>query len=195
MVGRKFDRALQFAVEVHRYDPRKGTEVPYVAHVLGVCSLVLEEGGSEIQAIAALLHDTAEDHGGQKTLDKIQADFGPDVMKIVKACSDTLATRKPKWRPRKERYLKRLAREPESVLLVSLADKLYNARAITRDYRICGERLWKRFKTGRDDQLWYYRRLRDTFAQRLPSCRMTGELAAAIGQLEELIAARGPSSQ
>src|SRR5438309_5845199 len=113
-VGETFDKALEFAVNTHRRDVRKGSNVPYVAHLLGVCSLVLEEGGSEDQAIAALLHDAAEDHGGAEMLEQINARFGQAVMEIVEACSDTLESPKPPWRDRKERYLERLAREPDS---------------------------------------------------------------------------------
>jgi (p)ppGpp synthase/HD superfamily hydrolase len=189
-LGRRFAEALQFAADVHRCDSRKGSDVPYVGHMLGVCSLVLEEGGSEDQAIAALLHDAAEDHGGAEMLEQIDSRFGPAVMEIVEACSDTLESPKPPWRVRKERHLDRLAREPDSVLLVSLADKLYNARAITRDYKSVGERLWSRFKTERDEQLWYYRSLSQTFVRRMPRCLMTGELVAVLDELDQLIATR-----
>jgi (p)ppGpp synthase/HD superfamily hydrolase len=190
--GNRFDEAAQFAIDVHREDTRKGSDIPYVGHLFGVCALVLEEGGSEDQAIAALLHDTAEDHGGRQMLEQVQARFGKEVMDIVEACSDTLE--EPAWRPRKEAYLKRLEGDPESVLLVSLADKLYNARAITRDYEAIGEELWDRFSTrdederGRNAQLWYYRSLRDVFRDRAPDLRMTQEFSDVVGELERLIA-------
>jgi (p)ppGpp synthase/HD superfamily hydrolase len=186
--SRRFDEAVPFAIEVHRDDTRKGSDIPYIGHLLGVCSLVIEEDGTEDQAIAALLHDTAEDHGGREMLEKIEARFGERVMKIVEACSDTLEDPKPDWRPRKEKYLKRLGEESEEVLLVSLADKLYNARAIVRDYRSVGDKLWDRFSKGRDEQLWYYRSLRETYRRRMPDARMTHELADVVGELARLSA-------
>jgi (p)ppGpp synthase/HD superfamily hydrolase len=190
-LGKRFDDALRFAVHVHCGDTRKGSEIPYVAHLLGVCSMVLEEGCGQDQAIAALLHDAAEDHGGEAMLEKIRASFGPRVAEIVAACSDTLETKKPPWRQRKERYLEHLEQASDAALLVCLADKLYNARAITRDYRLEGERLWKRFKAQRDEQLWYYRSLSKTFLRRLPACRMTDELGAVLDELEALVATAG----
>jgi (p)ppGpp synthase/HD superfamily hydrolase len=113
--------------------------------LLGVCALVVQDGGSEDEAIGALLHDAAEDAGGQARLDDIETRFGADVASIVKGCTDTLEDPKPAWRPRKEAYLARLPEKPTSVLRVSLADKLDNARAILLDYRVHGERLWERF--------------------------------------------------
>ena len=186
--SKRFDEAVQFAIEVHRDDTRKGSGVAYVAHLFGVCSLVLEERGSEDQAIAALLHDAAEDHGGREMLDEIEGRFGREVMAIVEACSDTLEESKPAWHPRKEEYLRRLAEESEPALLVSLADKLYNARAIARDYRSVGDRLWERFSRGRDDQLRYYGSLREIFRRQKPSARMTHEFADVVDELDRLSA-------
>jgi (p)ppGpp synthase/HD superfamily hydrolase len=189
--GSRFDEAVQFAIDVHREDTRKGGDILYIGHLFGVCALVLEGGGSEDQAIAALLHDTAEDHGGREMLEQVRARFGKEVMDIVEACSDTLEDPKPAWRPRKEAYLQQLEVNPESVLLVSLADKLYNAWAITRDYELVGERLWESFSRGSDDQLWYYRTLRDIFQRRMPEKRMTQEFSGIVGEFEELAAAHG----
>ncbi len=187
-LGKRFEEALAFAAEKHRTQVRKGSGVPYIGHLLGVCSLVIEDGGDEDEAIAALLHDAAEDQGGEKTLAEIRDRFGDAVADIVLACSDTLEEPKPKWRARKEAYLEHLEHQPEPVLHVSLADKLFNARAILRDYLLVGEELWTRFKSGRDGQLWYYRELADVFARLLPG-RMSSELTEVVHALEQTVLA------
>ncbi len=176
----RFERALQFAAATHRTQVRKGSGVPYVAHLLGVCSLVIEDGGSEDEAIAALLHDAAEDCGGQAMLDQIKAGFGKQVAAIVEGCTDTLEDPKPDWWKRKQAYIEHLGSQSESVLRVSLADKLFNARAILRDYLEVREELWTRFKSGRIGQLWYYRQLADQFETLLP------ERGMAVGMAVEL---------
>jgi len=168
LFGERFDRALLMAAQVHREQVRKGSNIPYIGHMLGVCSLIIEEGGSEDEAIAGLLHDAVEDQGDERMLEEIRREFGENVASIVLACSDTTLEPKPPWRERKEAYLEHLPHEPDSVLLVSLADKLFNARAILRDYRKVGDELWTRFRAGRDDQLWYYRALSDIFVHALP---------------------------
>ncbi len=201
LLGRNFAGALRFIFDLHRRDERKGSTVPYIGHLLGVCSLVLEEGGSEDQSIAALLHDAAEDHGGERMLAQIREDFGAPVAEIVRACSDSLlpeGEEKQDWRPRKEAFLQHLEKDTaEPALLVSLADKLLNARAILRDYKHDREELWPRFSTGKDDpdagredQLWYYERLNKIFSERMPTVRMAQELADVVGQLEALIRER-----
>jgi len=183
VLGERFDRALAFAARTHRTQVRKGSGIPYVGHLLGVCSLVIEDGGGEDEAIAALLHDAVEDQGGEDMLSQIREAFGDEVAAIVQACSDTMEEPKPPWRQRKETYLAHLAEQPGSVLLVSLADKLFNARAILRDYVEVGDQLWTRFRAGRDDQLWYYRELADAF-ERLTPGRMASELADVVDELE-----------
>jgi GTP pyrophosphokinase len=190
----RFVDAVDYASQLHLDQVRKGSEVPYIGHLLGVCSLVLEERGSEDEAIAALLHDAGEDQGGEARLLDIRERYGENVAAIVRACSDTLLEAKPDWKVRKTQYLAHLNRQPESVLLVSLADKLFNARAILRDHGEEGEELWKRFSAGRDEQLWYYRSLRETFARLVPDLRMTGELSAVVAELESSCA-RGRDSQ
>src|SRR3954469_5390485 len=136
----KFDEALRYAADMHRDQFRKGPAgIPYIAHLMSVAALVLEAGGTETQAIAALLHDGPEDRGGEKTLAEIEQRFGPDVAAIVAACSDTFEKPKPPWRERKERYIAHLADAPEDALLVSLCYKVHNARAIVSDYRVEGE--------------------------------------------------------
>jgi len=186
----RFVDALAYAAELHLDQSRKGSEVCYLGHLLGVCSLVLEEGGNEDQAIAALLHDAGEDRGGEAQLVEIGERYGDNVTAIVRACSDTLLEDKPDWKTRKTEYLDHLERLDDdtraSVLLVSLADKLFNARAILRDHDSVGESVWHRFTAGRDEQLWYYRSLSDKFKRLAPDIRMTGELEEAVKRLELL---------
>ena len=187
----KFVDAVAYATELHLDQYRKGSGVPYVGHLLGVCSLVLEEGGTEDEAIGALLHDAGEDQGGEEQLRRIRDRYGPEVEAIVRACSDTLVEPKPPWKTRKEEYLAHLEHQPRPVLIVSLADKLFNARAILRDYKAVGEELWRRFTGDRDGQLWYYRSLSDIFSRLLPDLQMTGELLEVLTELELACAAAG----
>lgn len=182
-LGERFEQALQFAARTHRTQVRKGSGIPYVGHLLGVCSLVIEDGGDEDETIAALLHDAAEDQGGERMLDEIRRRFGQDVAAIVASCSDTMDSPKPAWRARKDAYLQHLDGETESVLRVSLADKLFNARAILRDFLQVGDDVWTRFQSGRDGQLWYYRELADRFNVLMPG-RMAGELIDVVSELE-----------
>ncbi len=187
VLGERFERALQFAAATHRSQVRKGSGIPYVGHLLGVCSLVIEDGGGEDEAIAGLLHDAAEDQGGEAMLDEIRASFGDHVADIVAACSDTFETPKPRWQTRKQTYIDHLESQPEPVLRVSLADKLFNARAILRDYLLVGDPVWTRFKAGRDAQLWYYRELAERFNLLLPG-RMAAELSEVVDELDRLTA-------
>jgi len=177
----RFVDALAFAIEAHGDQPRKGGTVTYVAHLLGAASLVLEAGGDEDMAIAGLLHDTIEDTG--TTAEEIEAAFGPRVASIVEACTDSDVEPKPPWRGRKERYLDHLREAPADVLVVSRADKLYNARAILQDYRARGEEFWGIFKEGADQQLWYYGELVAIFTERLPRASMTDELRRVVDDL------------
>jgi GTP pyrophosphokinase len=183
-LGDRFDRALALASKLHRNQPRKGTTIPYVAHLVGVAALVLEDGGNEDEAIAALLHDAVEDQGGRATLELIRRDFGDDVARIVESCSDTDVVPKPPWRTRKEQYLAHLRTAPSSIVRVSLADKLHNARALTTDLRSHGEELWRRFNSE-SDQLWYYRSLARTFRE-LDAGPMAAQLEREVLELETL---------
>lgn len=158
-LSRRFEEALIMAFRLHHDQKRKSTDIPYIAHLLGVTSLVLEAGGGEDEAIAALLHDAAEDQGGQKTLAAIRAKFGDHVAQIVEACSDTFSTPKPPWEKRKQSYLVHLHEADPDTRLVSLADKLHNCRDILLTYRLIGEATWDRFKGGKQGTLWYYREL------------------------------------
>ncbi len=167
----RFVGAVAYAVELHANQARKGTTIPYVTHLFAVCSLVLEDGGSEDEAIAALLHDGPEDQGGQPVLDEIRRRFGEQVAAIVDGLSDTLLDPKPPWDERKRAYIKRLDGEPERVLRVSLADKLHNLGSIATDLLDSRDQVWTRFNAGREDQAWYYRELLAAFERRLPGSR------------------------
>jgi GTP pyrophosphokinase len=153
----RFAQALQYAAEIHSGQFRKGTEIPYIAHLLGVASIALEHGANEDEAIGALLHDAAEDAGGLERIADIRRRFGDGVAAIVEGCTDAVVVPKPPWRERKEKYIAHIASASSSVRLVSAADKLHNARAILSDYREHGEKLWSRFNGAREGTLWYYR--------------------------------------
>jgi (p)ppGpp synthase/HD superfamily hydrolase len=186
VLGECFQRALVFACELHRDQVRKGSKgIPYIAHLLGVASIVIEDGGDEDEAIAALLHDGPEDRGGRATLERIRHEFGDRVADIVEGCSDTLEDPKPPWRERKEAYLVHLEEAPDEVLRVSLADKVHNARAILSDYREVGEELWSRFNGTREESLWYYRSLVEIFARRC-SGPLAEELETTVNEIEAL---------
>jgi (p)ppGpp synthase/HD superfamily hydrolase len=156
VVGERFVVAVGEAVRLHAHQARKSTDVPYISHLLAVAGLVLEYGGDEDQAIAALLHDAPEDQGGTRVLALIRARFGHRVAAIVEGCSDTFEKPKPPWRPRKEAFLARLAHLEPDVWLVVLADKVHNARKIVDDLRVSGPATLDRFNGGRDGTLWYY---------------------------------------
>jgi (p)ppGpp synthase/HD superfamily hydrolase len=142
MLGTRFDGALIYAVHLHGGQVRKGTTIPYVAHLLGVASLALEAGADEDEAIAALLHDAVEDQGGLARRADIEVRFGARVARIVADCSDADQEPKPPWRERKEAYLANLGSKAKSSLLVSLADKTHNAQAIVSDLHSQGPSLW-----------------------------------------------------
>ncbi len=170
--------AFQLAAELHAAQLRKGTSIPYVSHLMSVAALVLEDGGDEEQAMAALLHDAVEDQGGEPTLERIRIAFGDRVAGIVRACSDTVTTPKPPWRERKEKYLSHLEHEPLEVRRVSAADKLHNARAILGDLRVHGLSVFDRFSASREEVLWYYESLAAIYAR-----TSTGFLGDELGRV------------
>jgi len=186
-LGARFERALLFATRKHAGQHRKGTTVPYVAHLLSVAGLVLEAGGDEDLAIAALLHDVVEDCGGAPMLREICRRFGKRVADVVDGCTDTDLDPKPPWRQRKEDYLKHLRTADADTRLVSAADKLHNVRSIVAAYREIGDRVWERFHGKRDGTLWYYRTLLDEF-QRKKSSPLMRELERAVIELESVVA-------
>jgi (p)ppGpp synthase/HD superfamily hydrolase len=188
----RFRDAWAYAEKLHDGQFRKGTQTPYITHPQAVAALVIEHGGDEDQAIAALLHDGPEDQGGLATLLRIRELFGNRVGDIVEACTDTLQDPKPDWRPRKEAYLAALPRKHKDALLVSAADKLHNATCILADYREQGEALWSRFNTSRDGQLWYYRALVNAYRE-ATDISLVEELDGIVRQIEGLVAERTTS--
>ncbi len=187
-LSQRFDEAYQYASRLHASQLRKGTQVPYISHLMSVAALVLEAGGSEDAAIAALLHDAVEDQGGKPVLEDIRARFGERVAQIVADCTDADTTPKPPWLERKKTYIANLAKASEESHLVSAADKLHNARAVLADYRVQGESLWSRFAGKKDGTLWYYRSLVDAF-RRTGKNPLVDELDRVVTELEKL--ARG----
>jgi len=185
ILSARFDDALVYARRLHADQVRKGTAIPYVSHLLAVSSIVLDHGGTEDEAIAALLHDAIEDQGGDAARAEIRRRFGEAVVAIVDGCTDAETIPKPPWRARKERYIAHLAVASPSVRLVSAADKLHNARAILADYRHLGDVLWDRFNGGRMGTLWYYRGLVDGF-RAVESTALVDELDRTVTELERL---------
>jgi len=182
-LGDRFEQALLLATRLHAGQTRKETDIPYIGHLLAVTGMVLENGGDEDTAIAALLHDAIEDQGDQITLDEIRARFGDPVATIVAGCTDATTRPKPPWRGRKEAYLAHLRHASTAEQLVAAADKLHNARAILADYRVLGEALWGRFNGGREGTLWYYRALVEALRAAGPAA-LVDELARVVGEIE-----------
>jgi (p)ppGpp synthase/HD superfamily hydrolase len=179
----RFADAVALAATLHADQARKGTEITYLSHLLGVASLVLEHGGSEDQAIAGLLHDAVEDAGGADTAELIRRDYGDLVADIVIACSDTDQHPKPPWQARKQAYLDHLMSVDERVLLVSLADKVHNCRSLATDEVTHGDVLWERFNATRAQSCWYYTSLREVFEARMGRTPLVLELDHAIGRI------------
>jgi (p)ppGpp synthase/HD superfamily hydrolase len=188
MTTDRFEAAMAYAHQVHQGQRRKGSGIPYIAHVLGVAALALEYGANEDEAIGALLHDAAEDGGGEATLAEIRARFGDAVGDIVLGCSDSLVEDpedKLPWAERKENYLAHLEKANGSVCLVSAADKLHNVRSIIRDYKEHGDEVWQRFQGRRDGTLWYYETVAHTLLRRVHS-PLTRDLQEAVDDLLRL---------
>ncbi len=181
--SKRFDTALAMAIDKHRDQVRKGSDIPYISHLMAVSGLVLENGGDEDQAIAGLLHDAVEDAGGLETLKEIREQFGDRVANIVWDCTDAWENPKPPWRERKDAYLAKLPTKPRDSLLVSLADKVHNARAIRIDYHELGDELWGRFAGGKDGTIWYYRALSRTFSKVMPG-RLADTLARLVADFD-----------
>jgi (p)ppGpp synthase/HD superfamily hydrolase len=185
-LGPRFEGALVFATRKHAGQHRKGTAVPYVAHLLSVAGLVLEAGGDEDLAIAALLHDVVEDCGGAPMLKEIRRRFGKRVAHVVDGCTDTDLDPKPPWLQRKKDYIAHLRTADADTRLVSAADKLHNVRSIVATYREIGDRVWERFHGKRDGTLWYYRALLDEFKHK-KSGPLIRELERAVIELEAVV--------
>lgn len=187
----RLGEAFAYAARLHAGQVRKKTQVPVISHLMAVTALVLENGGDETEAIAALLHDGPEDRGGQPILDDIRSRFGERVAAIVAGCSDTLESPKPAWRPRKQRYLAHLPEASESTLLVSLADKVHNVRSLVTEFQRVGDELWNRFSASREESLWYYHSLLEIFRQHTPAkgVFLVRQLESALAELDQLLAA------
>jgi GTP pyrophosphokinase len=192
ILGQRFEEALTHAAQLHARQIRKGSEVPYIAHLIGVASIALEYGAGEDEAIAALLHDAIEDQGGAEAREEIRNRFGETVAAIVEGCTDADVKPKPPWRQRKETYIAHIKDASPSIRLISCSDKLHNARAILKDYRIHGDSLWARFKGGKDGTLWYYRSLSDAFQAVFPS-PLSEELERVVSEIEKLAKPEKPS--
>lgn len=188
-LSERFDTALAYAARLHRTQVRKGTRIPYVSHLLVVAGSVLEDGGDEDEAIAALLHDAIEDHGGgdaARLKADIAATFGDRVLDIVLGCTDTDQLPKPPWRQRKEAYLQHLRSVSPSVARVAAADKLHNARATLADYRVLGEDLWIRFNADKAELLWYHTAVAEELMNVLPESSLVQELQRVVETLARL---------
>ncbi|NJN44338.1 MAG: HD domain-containing protein [Anaerolineae bacterium] len=181
----RFTDALVYTAEIHKDQIRKGSGIPYISHLLAVCALVIEHGGDEDQAIAALLHDAAEDQGGYETLTEIRARFGDRVARLVEELSDSFETPKPAWRARKETYLLHLPLAGRDSWLISLADKVHNARTILADHALIGEEIWDRFRQGRAGAVWYYRSLVTLFLKLNPGY-LSQELDRVVTEMEKI---------
>jgi len=172
---------MPFGTHISCTAPKRGqgTPIPYVSHLMTVAALVVEHGGNEDQAIAGLLHDAVEDQGGEPTLEEIRQRFGDGVAKIVADCSDAWGKPKPEWRARKEAYINKLPNKDSASLLVSLADKTHNARAILTDFRQIGDELWSRFTGGKEGTIWYYQTLSAIYDEVIPG-PLARELAITV---------------
>lgn len=162
----QFLSAFEFAFQLHRNQLRKGSEIPYMSHLIGVAALVMEDGGDETEAIAALLHDSVEDQGGAVTLEKVKQKFGDRVASIVEYCTDSMETPKPPWKDRKQALIEKAGAAGVSEFKILIADKLHNLRSIRYALQRFGGEVWGRFKGGREGSLWYYQLLLTTFRSR-----------------------------
>jgi (p)ppGpp synthase/HD superfamily hydrolase len=186
-LGVRLQKAFRYAAEKHAGQTRKQTAVPYLSHLMAVTSLVLEAGGDEDMAIAALLHDVVEDCGGAPRLREVRKLFGQRVAKIVEGCTDSFSDPKLPWIVRKNEYLERLRHEDEETRLVSASDKLHNVRTVIADHRTDGEKIWRRFSGKRDGTLWYYRALNQEFQRGRKKNRTTRELGIAVAELNRIV--------
>ena len=184
----RYSDALQFCFEIHKDQRRKGGNVPYVSHLLAVSAMVMEQGGNEDEAIAALLHDSAEDCGGLPMLEQVRNRFGDKVASIVEGCTDSLSEdpdNKESWKVRKERYIAHLRQADRSTLLVAACDKFHNLSNTVRDLNAHGKQVWSRFNKGPEDQVWYYSECISAFeAVELPVAK---ELQRELAVLKEFV--------
>ena len=179
----QYYRAFEYANQWHRDQARKSTTLPYILHPMGVASLVLEAGGDEEQAIAALLHDVPEDCGGEIRLTEILEMFGPRVERMVRGCSDSLVAEredKAPWRVRKQAHIDHVATADMDTLMVTAADKVHNGRAIATDLQTIRNEVWDRFNASREDIIWYYSSFYDELFERKVTPALLNPLRTAI---------------
>ena len=179
----KFEQALVYATQLHANQTRKVDKIPYISHLMSVSALILEAGGSEDEAIAGLLHDAVEDQGGKATREEIRQKFGETIVEIVDGCTESDITPKPPWKERKIQYIENIRNASDSVKLVSLADKLHNARSLLIGYQNQGDRLWDYFTGSKEDKLWFYGELLEIYKQ-VNVNFMTVELEQILRELE-----------
>lgn len=185
LLSDRFVKAFAKAFTLHKGQKRKASQTPYIAHLMSVASLVLENGGSEDQAIAALLHDAVEDAGGLETLEEIRVEFGDYVAELVDGCTDSYTQPKADWEPRKIAYLEKLKNASNDILLISLADKVHNARSILLDLHLSGESTWDKFKGKKSGTLWYYQTLAKIFDD-APFPLLKNELRNLVDEMHTL---------
>jgi (p)ppGpp synthase/HD superfamily hydrolase len=187
ILGPRLKEAFSLALDLHSGQTRKTNGTPYLQHLLGVCALVLQDGGDEDEAIAALLHDGPEDQGGEETLALIREQFGENVARIVSACSDTFEDPKPPWRQRKEVHMAKWAMAPKGAKRVLTADKLHNAMSLLGDLRARGPEIWPLFNGGEEGTLWYYRAVHNMLSVLHPG-PMADDLDRVVSEIEYLAA-------
>ncbi|MCU1353700.1 MAG: rsh 2 [Acidimicrobiales bacterium] len=192
--GLRYVDALGYAAMLHADQCRKGGTVPYATHLLAVSALVWEDGGREDQAIAALLHDAAEDQGGRPRLEEIRGRFGDAVADMVAACTDAWEEPKPAWGPRKRAYVAQLADAPADALLVIAADKLHNATSMVQDHAEIGDAVWHRFAATPEEISWYYRAVHTELARRIPAARAVRRLGTVVAELEACAGVARPAA-
>jgi (p)ppGpp synthase/HD superfamily hydrolase len=185
LLGNRFQQALVYATQLHSQQVRKGSGIPNISHLLSVTALVIEDGGDEDEAIAALLHDAIEDRGGDRTRQEIRTLFGERVVSIVDGCTDAEVIPKPPWQERKQKYIDRMRNASPEVCRVSMADKLHNARSILADWHRGENQIWSRFKGGKEGTLWYFRSLIEINRQH-GSNYLAEECDRVVRQLEQI---------
>lgn len=185
MLSPKFEKALSFATQLHATQYRKGSKAPFITHLLSVCAIILEDGGTEDEAIAGLLHDAVEDQGGLKTLEAIKNTFGERIAQIVLECSETHLSPKPPWKERKVQSLAKMKQISDSAIRVVLADKVHNSQSLIREHQKYGTIIWNNFKAGREGTVWYFNQVCAVLNERTNS-ELIHELKLAVNRIEVL---------
>lgn len=185
MLKQRFSEALEYATTLHSKQIRKGSDTPFITHLLSVSALILEDGGSEDEAIAGLLHDAVEDQGGLIRLEEIKVKFGDNVAGIILECSESHTHPKPPWKDRKMASIRKMNNVSDSAIRVILADKIHNARSIIHEYHKHGEKFWDSFKAGKEGTVWYYKEILSVLQKRTFSV-LLDELSQLVLTIENL---------